>query len=213
MGRNTGTVERRGGDGDKTEGLYVRSEISLIVFVCLGEGVDSLGATADDDAAVDGGKRDSPLDVFSVSSADTKDFSLPDGGDASRVALPVTREGIGVRDGGIALKASLCPFPRFCYALMHRPGSKATSFFHQISMTTTELHDIKRKPKRPLFTTPGRAPHWLEAGQGYEQRESYTNHANLPLCGSHFCVHYRDSSSHITDRQGLLTCIVVNIII
>lgn len=41
-------------------------------------------------------------------SAETNDFSLSDGGDFSRVALSVRREGIGVLGGGVAFKAWLC---------------------------------------------------------------------------------------------------------
>ena len=57
--------------------------------------MDFVEASADDD---DGG-ADWPrpklplLDVFS-DSAETNDFSLPDGGDASRVLLPITRAGM-----------------------------------------------------------------------------------------------------------------------
>jgi len=55
--------------------------------------------------------RDPLLDVFS-DSAETKDFSLSDGGDISRVALSFTREGIGVLGGGVAFKALHC-FPLY----------------------------------------------------------------------------------------------------
>lgn len=138
----------------------MKSEMSLIVFVCLGEGVDSLGATADEDAAVDGGNRDPPLDVFSVSSADTKDFSLSDAGDSSRVALPVTREGIGVlrwsrRFQDIALLLS--KLTRCCKLLPHASTRKQSII---ITYSTryqqhAELHDIKGRPIGLYLPSPG----------------------------------------------------------
>lgn len=56
-------------------------------------------------------------------SAETKDLSSSDGGDFSRVALPVIREGIGILERGVNVKALPC-FCFYVYESLLRPSMR-----------------------------------------------------------------------------------------
>lgn len=128
--------------------LWIRSAVSLAVLVCLGDEVKLAGAPflTDDDECFNIGVDWSMRYVFS-DSAETKDFSLSDGGELARVTPPITREGInGDLGGGIAFKALLCG--SLCDTTTYG-GKTASSHSIRSVMGNSRTPD---SADRPLFT-------------------------------------------------------------